>query len=112
MKNLVVKQVVVDKVIELLNEGKSRKEIKEHFNLSSKDAAIMFSDERIKGRRKKQSTSGLRNDIFETVDDVEIDTQTDFGIVEDSGLVEDAEIDVQRELAENDIDPFDFEFEN
>lgn len=47
-------KVKFDDVISMLDAGKSRKEIGEHYGLSNADTAALFKDPDLKGRRAKK----------------------------------------------------------
>ena len=57
-------------VLSLLAEGKTREEIRQHFNLTKKDLNVLFKDPALKGRRTKTAPS------FVLVEDEETVTET------------------------------------
>jgi hypothetical protein len=63
-----MKQIVVEDVLEMLQQGKTRKEIQNHYELNGVEAKILFSDPALKGKRtykKRNFVVVSRNSIHE-----------------------------------------------
>lgn len=115
------KQIIVEDVIEMLESGKTREEIKTHYDLNGVELKSLFNHPDLKGRRthKKRSfvvvtRAETTAEVDESADTVEeqlsegVDEGNDFqtsnvdGIVENSDDVEEAEV-IEETTAE--IDP-------
>ena len=59
------KQITISSIVALLEEGKTRREIGEHFGLSQSDVKRIFQHEKLKGRKPHKVPT------FELVDDTE-----------------------------------------
>lgn len=59
------KQITISSVLSLLDDGKGRKEIGEHFELSAVDLKKLFQHPKLKNKKPRKPTS------FELIDDTE-----------------------------------------
>jgi hypothetical protein len=72
------KQIRVSDVLALLDDGKNRAEIQEHYDLSHSDMKKLFQHEKLKGKKPRKQSS------FELVDDTIEETSTDTNVSQDS----------------------------
>ena len=63
-------------VLALLADGKSREEVREHYNLSKGDLKKVFQHPDLKGRKTKKSPGFVFEDASNNISDAEIATTT------------------------------------
>lgn len=63
------KQIKISDVLDLLKQGKTRADIKEHYDLSHSGMKTLFQHEKLKGKKPHKQPD------FELIDDTEADMQ-------------------------------------
>ena len=66
-----MKNIKISEVLALLDEGKSREEIAEHYGISMPDCRRLFKHEKLKGKKaKKQPSFSITDDTEEGIDEL------------------------------------------
>lgn len=88
------REIKISEVLGLLDAGKSREEIAQHFNMSNGDLTVLFKHPSLKGRKAKKQRD------FVVVDDV-----TETTVEEQETIVEDEVVnDLQEETTTEEQD--------